>query len=434
MKTAARLTTFLTAALLLLVSASMAQQTQGTVNGDAIFVFLDCNAPNCDFDHFRREINWVNWVRDRTDADVHLIVTVQRTAASGWQYTLDYLGLEDFDGITKSLTFASDPDGTDSEVREQLTTTMALGLIPFVENTAIGRRLSISYTAPEIASDTLNERVHDPWNLWTFRISTNGSLEGEAQQSGYSIRSSFSASRVTEAFKVEISSYGRYSREEYDFGDEGSFESTSESYSGDILMAWSLSDHWSSGWAADASRSTFYNYALRTSVGPLIEYDIFPYSESTRRLVTFRYGVELVNFDYLEETIEDKTGELLPRHSLSVSASVQQPWGSINGSISGEQYLNDLATHRIDTFGMIEYRIFRGLSLNVFGHVSRIKDQFYLPKTGLTDQEVLVRRQQRETNFQYYVSLGISYRFGSKFSNIVNPRMGGSGGGMTFYY
>ena len=28
-----------------------------------LFVFLDCNARNCDFDHFRREITWVNWVR-----------------------------------------------------------------------------------------------------------------------------------------------------------------------------------------------------------------------------------------------------------------------------------------------------------------------------------------------------------------------------------
>ncbi|MFQ6046753.1 MAG: hypothetical protein ACE5PT_10425, partial [Gemmatimonadales bacterium] len=33
----------------------------------ALKVFLDCNAPNCDFDHFRREITWVNWVRDRQD-------------------------------------------------------------------------------------------------------------------------------------------------------------------------------------------------------------------------------------------------------------------------------------------------------------------------------------------------------------------------------
>ena len=43
------------------------------------FVFLDFNARNCDFDHFRREIPWVNWVRDRKDGDIHLLITQQRT-------------------------------------------------------------------------------------------------------------------------------------------------------------------------------------------------------------------------------------------------------------------------------------------------------------------------------------------------------------------
>lgn len=45
---------------------------------EATRVFLDCNT-FCDFDHIRREITYVNWVRDRADADVHLIITSQNT-------------------------------------------------------------------------------------------------------------------------------------------------------------------------------------------------------------------------------------------------------------------------------------------------------------------------------------------------------------------
>jgi len=39
-----------------------------------------------------------------------------------------------------------------------------------------------------------------------------------------------------------------------------------------------------------------------------------------------------------------------------------------------------------------------------------------------------------ETDFYYYGRIGFSYRFGSKFANVVNPRMGGGGGGMIIMY
>ena len=71
----------------------------------------------------------------------------------------------------------------------------------------------------------------------------------------------------------------------------------------------------------------------------------------------------------------------------------------------------------------IEYRLFRGLDLEISGSFSRIKDQFYLPAEDLTPEEILLRRRQRETDYRFDVGIGFSYRFGSKFANIVNPRM-----------
>src|SRR5688572_11675280 len=59
--------------------------------GEAIRVFLDCNT-FCDFDHIRREITYVNWVRDRADADVHLISTSQSHGA-GRACVLGFFGL-----------------------------------------------------------------------------------------------------------------------------------------------------------------------------------------------------------------------------------------------------------------------------------------------------------------------------------------------------
>lgn len=46
-------------------------------------------------------------------------------------------------------------------------------------------------------------------------------------------------------------------------------------------------------------------------------------------------------------------------------------------------------------------RVFRGLSLGLDGTVERLKD----------------------TNFTYFTYFSISYRFGSRFANVVNSRM-----------
>jgi outer membrane usher protein FimD/PapC len=162
-------------------------------------------------------------------------------------------------------------------------------------------------------------------------------------------------------------------------------------------------------------------------MGPAIEYNIFPYDESTRKSITFLYTVEVNYNNYELVTVTGATEETLGRHRLNISANVQQPWGQIFGSVSGTQYLHDAATHRIDTFLGASFRIFRGFEFNVNGSFSRIKDQFFLPAEGQTPEDILLRRRQRETEFRYRLSLGFSYRFGSKFANIVNPRMGGGG-------
>ncbi len=44
-------------------------------------VFLDCRA--CDFNYLRQEIQFVDYVRDRTDADVHVLATTQGTGGGG---------------------------------------------------------------------------------------------------------------------------------------------------------------------------------------------------------------------------------------------------------------------------------------------------------------------------------------------------------------
>ena len=45
---------------------------------EKVKVYLDCSQTNiCNSDYIRSEINMVDFVRDRQDADVHVLVTAQ---------------------------------------------------------------------------------------------------------------------------------------------------------------------------------------------------------------------------------------------------------------------------------------------------------------------------------------------------------------------
>jgi hypothetical protein len=52
-----------------------------------------------------------------------------------------------------------------------------------------------------------------------------------------------------------------------------------------------------------------------------------------------------------------------------------------------------------------------------------------LPKGEATFEEVLLRRKQIETGYNYFFSVGFSFTFGSIYTNVVNPRFGSSGHG-----
>lgn len=406
-----------------------AQQTSA---GQAVTVFLDCHTFFCDFDHFRREIAFVNWARDRQDADVHLLITQQRTGGGGWEMTLTFIGLDQFASREDTLQYVSDRDDTREEVRTGLTNSIKLGLVPFVAATPAAQHLVLLYEPPGTATPAALAPEDDPWDFWVFELSADGSISGESQQRFFSGGSSVEASRTTEALKVSIEASWFGNRQEFDLVDtlldlDTTIVSTRNSYELEALSVWSLDPHWSLGAMASAERSTVVNQDLTLKGGPAIEFNVFPYRESTRRQLTFRYSLGIASFNYDQVTIYGKTSEVLPTHSLRAGLSVTQPWGNVFTSVNASQFLNDLGKHRLSLFGSLNFRVFRGLSFNVFGSVARIKDQLFISSVGLTPEEILLRQRQRETDFRYDVSIGLRYRFGSRFNNVVNPRMGGGG-------
>lgn len=391
-------------------------------NGNAIRVFLDCGY-FCDFDHFRRMVPYVDYVRDRRDAKVHVLVTRQRTGG-GVEFGFNFIGLEEFGGKIDTLKYVSSSTDTDDERRDGLVRTFTLGLIPFLAGTPIADRISILYEAPAEQTDqVIATPESDPWNFWVFRARVGGFFRGESQTSNFNLNSSLSANRTTEEWKIGIRADAFYSRSRFDLSEDSSLINITKNYYGNFELINTITDHWSVGFITSASKFTFLNRDLQLEFQPAVEYNIFPYGESTRRQFTFLYKIGVAYINYEETTIFGRDEETRPISSIGAGYSVRQQWGSAGLSVEGSAFLHDLSKHRIDIYADLRFRIVRGLDFNMFANFSRIKDQIHLSAAGISEAEILTRQKQLGTDFRYFGNFTISYTFGSIFNNVVNPRM-----------
>src|SRR5438874_1772349 len=143
-----------------------------------VSVYIDCEEYEaCDFDFFRTEITAVNWVRDRQVADVHILVTTQQTGAGGREYTVHFLGLRQFAGLTDTLKFVTQPEATRDEKRRGLARVFRLGLVRYLARTPAAGRLTIGF-GEEKQESAQTKPTNDRWNYWVFRTSLNGYTNG----------------------------------------------------------------------------------------------------------------------------------------------------------------------------------------------------------------------------------------------------------------
>ena len=396
------------------------QAPQAAAPVSQLRVFLDCQY-ECDFDFLRENVAFVDWVRDRESSDIHVLVTTQTTGGGGWNWTLKFLGSGPLAGVDDTLTFSSASTDTDDARRKELARVIRLGLARYAVRTGRLASLDVTFTPP--ATTTATEPEHDPWNFWVFRTSVNGNLGGERSNKNRSYRLNLSANRVTENWKINLSTNGNYNENTFEIDEEGTtIRSISRTWGVNTLAVKSLGEHWSAGLRGNLSGSTFNNQDYVFRLAPGIEYDVFPYAESTRRSWTFLYSAGPAFIDYEELTIFDKLKETIVEHELSSNLGLRQPWGSVGFQSSFSQHLSDLSRNRFNIYGDADVRLFKGFSFNVYGDYSRIRDQINLRKGDVAEEEVLLRLRQLQTGYQYYVGFGITYRFGSIYNNVVNPR------------
>lgn len=408
------------ALFLFLVSPLFAQNPPAgdSASVPALRVFLDCNT-NCDTEYLRQTITFVNFVRDRQVAQVHVLITGQETGGGGTAFALRFIGLDGFAGVDDELqVFTTDTD-TDDEERARLAHALELGLVRYLARLPAAQYLGLVYNAPAVGQA---QGRHDPWNYWVFELSADGFLSGESRTREHHLELEVSASRVTDASKFLFSLEGRESKNTFEVDSSRTVIGRSSGYNGFALLVRSLSPHWSLGGTASVNASTSENLDWQARIGPALEYDIYPYSESTRRQITLLYQVGYQYADYTGRTIFGKTREGLASQSFIVSADITQPWGNVNAQLEAFNYLNDFSKNRLEVFGELEIRLFRGLELDLFGSYERVRDQVNLPAEGATPEDVLLELKELQTSYRYEIAVGLSYTFGSIFNNVVNSR------------
>jgi len=387
----------------------------------AVKVFLDCD--DCDLDFIKTEITFVNYVRDRLEAQVHVLITTQTTGGGGQEYTLTFIGQNECQDLRDVQKYFSSKTDTEDETRRGLVKTLKLGLMSFVARTPIACRIAVDYARPEAGA-----AGRDRWHSWVFSLSGDGYFSGEQSYMSRMVDGSFSANRITPRSKLKLGLSVDSSRQRYET-EAGTITGTTSSQVLSGLFVESLGEHWSAGAFVQIESSLYSNIDLSVSLAPAVEFNLFPYSQSTRRQLRALYKVAVIPVKYREETVYGKLRETLFQESLSLSLDLREKLGTISLSVEASNYLHDLAKYRVDTFSIVNLRLYKGFSVYVIGGYSWIHDQLSLLGREPTYEEQLLRLRALPMHSNYFAAVGFQFQFGSIFTNVINPRFGSTGGG-----
>jgi hypothetical protein len=400
-------------------------------------IFIDCKTWNCPFDYIRSEIKFADYVNDRFAANVFVMITASTTGSGGQSYKIYFEGLEEFKSLNDTLSYFKTSVETDDEDRKKMVQVLKLGLMRYVARTPLATGIQIS---AQQAGDDKKEQTttqKDKWNAWVFNTGVNGYFSGNDNYTSSNIRFRVSGARVTEKLKLRFSANYSKVRDKYIFneyddntGDLISSDTTKntnrQTYMSSIA-ALSLNKHWSTGLFGDFEASTFSNIKRAFSLMPALEYSIYPYKTFTTKYMGFLYKIGVISNSYEDTTWRNKTSEWLAQQNLSFDFSFNQKWGTLSGSVYWSNYFFDWKWFNYGVYANGDFRILKGLSVNFYGGFSITHDQVALPKGNATPTQVLIRQRVLRNTFDYYTGMGINYRFGSIYNNVVNPRLGEAG-------
>ena len=381
-------------------------------------LFIKCD--RCDDTYIRKEINYVDHVRDQALANIQLFIYRNRNANNGNRYTLDFIGNEFFSDKNISLQVDTNPKMTRDEIRSSLKNKIELGLVYYLIETDISNKIRISYDSA-ILSDEI-ESSSDKWNNWVFQSAGDANFENETSRKKSNINLQFDADKVTDKIKLQFDLDFERSNDIYE-NDDNIFTSRRNRKSFSMKSVWSLNEKWSAGFSGGASSDTYQNIDFRYHILPAIEYSFFPYNEFVRREMVINYRIGYGYRNYIEKTIYDKLKEDVYVHFVGFETRFRQPWGEINTNLSGKSFLQDPEKYSLRFDSWFSIRVFEGLSVRLGGELELIRDQLSLPMRNVSIEDLLLQQKEIATDFFTEFRIGLSYTFGSAYNNYLNSRL-----------
>ena len=386
-----------------------------------IKIFLDCE--ECDFSYFRRNISFVEFVRAPQLADINVLVTDQETGSGGNIFYFQFKGMNQFDQITYQVFFNSEYFFTEIQERDGLLKTLKMGLIPYlIGNTSLTEKLNIEYDESLNNYDLVTKNPDDdPWNYWLINVGGDLSFSKQELQSQKEFGSNFDLNRITE--KLKFKSDLDFNRVIQEFHDDGVIIKSRITWiDSDIDLVYSLGPKWSLGAFSGYTRSTYANIDAQLKFNLGLEYNIFKWDKSDKKVFTLTYLLGLKYNDYFEETIFDKKYENIYQQNLRLYFLRRQNWGNIEATARINSFLNDFSKNRMRFELEGSFRLSKIISL--FGNINleSIHDQVFLSKSILSTQDLLLKQRQLPTDFNLSMDIGIELTFGSIYNNVVNPR------------
>lgn len=380
-------------------------------------LFVDCSF--CSLDFFRQNLEYVDYVRERQRANVHLIASRQRTAARGHEVLYEFIGQGQFAGLSDTLRFVISLNTSEQKENEELARQLEKGLLLFLAQTPLREFMSFEYSGKEPTTHQAN----DPWRNWVFTITASGSFRKEALYRASSLRSTFLARKVTPDIRLQSYNYLGLDEGVFDTGD-GEVQSISrELYSSNVGVI-SMSDHWSYGGEVEFRSSYFDNLKWQNRYWLALEYNLFPYSESSRRQLRFTPELGYDYRHYHDTTIYNQIREGFFVLDFLLAFNMKETWGEAYAHLEAVSFLNNLSRYELNISAGVSLNLVKGLSLNLSADGALLRNQVGLPGAGLSKEEVLLQQRQQATDFRIRTRLGFSYTFGSIYNNVVNPRFG----------
>lgn len=389
-------------------------------------LFIDCRT-DCDESYFRQELNYVDHVRDIRLSDVHILVTSFSAGNGGRTYTLQFNGRKAYQDEVIELEYSALPNSPRDEVRSGMLKRMNAGLMPFIIEAGQVDDVTIDIVSASGSDD--EEEVDpfspmlDPWRFWVFEISLDGNLELESIRRRFEFESQVEANHVTEDWKVRQSFYYERRRTTFIQDEDNDIVADLYSYGSYGQVVKSISDHWSVGVSHWVNSSVFDNIGFGARLGPAIEYSFWPYNEVNYRELVFSYSLRQYYREYNEETVFFKNSEYLTDQSVRIALRLRRPWGSVFSSLEGRHFFHDFQRNSLEFRNRISWRVFQGFALSLRCNFELINDQISLPRGEATLEELLLEQQQRSTNYEIFLGVGVNYTFGSIYNNIVNTRL-----------